>query len=701
MSEISVVVVGSTSVNSVVGNGDTVNVNVGDQTVGGGNGAAATIQVGTVATIDATQSASITNVGTAYAAKLNFSLPRGYTGATGSTGPANSLSIGSVSTGATAAVSITGTAPSQSLSFVLQPGPTGPANSLSIGSVSTGATAAVSITGAAPSQSISFVLPIGPRGDTGPAGPQGQSGSVNLADETPQPLGAASAGTALAAARADHVHALPSISYSSLTGVPSTFTPAAHQQDVSTITGLQAALDAKQAAGSYATLVSGTVPSSQLPSYVDDVVEYAALSAFPATGETGKIYVARDTNKTYRWSGSTYVEISASPGSTDSVTEGSTNLYFTSARAASAAPVQSVAGRTGTITLAQLGSSGTASATTFLRGDGAWAAVSGGSGSGDIDGGYYTGTIVYDRTITITQQPTDQTAVSGAATITVSATVSPTATLSYRWQKLVGTAWTDISGAVTSSLALSGLTSGTNNGDRYRCVISAPSAASVTSGESLLGVSPTAPGVPTNITAVRGDSSVTLSWTAPSNGGSAITDYVVQYYPDFGVTRAWTTFSDGTSTATAATLSSLATGSYKFRIAAVNVIGQGEYGEFTENFGVIYVAPQSLQVDSNNASATSVGIGDSISPLVVTFPLQSTGGYFEIKTKNTSQTVTVNWSVNVTTGSSVMVYKNNDYMATTANGTISGGTILSPNDWLHFTPTQQLSPCAFTVTAQV
>lgn len=53
------------------------------------------------------------------------------------------------------------------------------------------------------------------------------------------------------------------------------------------------------------------VPAAYLPSYVDDVLEYANLAAFPATGETGKIYVALDTNKTYRWSGTVYVEISA------------------------------------------------------------------------------------------------------------------------------------------------------------------------------------------------------------------------------------------------------------------------------------------------------------------------------------------------------------------------------------------------------
>lgn len=57
---------------------------------------------------------------------------------------------------------------------------------------------------------------------------------------------------------------------------------------------------------------NGKVPSSQLPSYVDDVIEVANYSSLPATGETGKIYVTTDDNKTYRWSGSAYVEISPS-----------------------------------------------------------------------------------------------------------------------------------------------------------------------------------------------------------------------------------------------------------------------------------------------------------------------------------------------------------------------------------------------------
>lgn len=101
----------------------------------------------------------------------------------------------------------------------------------------------------------------------------------------------------------------------------------------------------------YAQLVNGVIPSSILPAYVDDVLEYSSNTALPSPGETGKIYVTTDDNKTYRWSGSTYVEMTGSPGTTDAVPEGTQNLYFTSARAATAAPVQSVAGRVGNVAL--------------------------------------------------------------------------------------------------------------------------------------------------------------------------------------------------------------------------------------------------------------------------------------------------------------------------------------------------------------
>jgi len=127
-----------------------------------------------------------------------------------------------------------------------------------------------------------------------------------------------------------------------------------HGHVISDVAGLQAALDTKQAniawttenvdnkgvANGYAGLdANGKVPAVQLPSFVDDVLEFDNLAAFPAEGESSKIYVSLDGNITYRWSGTGYVVISASPGNTDDVPEGSSNVYFTTARARSSISV--------------------------------------------------------------------------------------------------------------------------------------------------------------------------------------------------------------------------------------------------------------------------------------------------------------------------------------------------------------------------
>ncbi len=86
-------------------------------------------------------------------------------------------------------------------------------------------------------------------------------------------------------------------------------------QNIIDATGVASKIDSaeKGANSGLATLdASGLVPTSQLPSYVDDVLEFADEASFPVTGETAKIYVALDVNLTYRWSGSAYVEISKS-----------------------------------------------------------------------------------------------------------------------------------------------------------------------------------------------------------------------------------------------------------------------------------------------------------------------------------------------------------------------------------------------------
>lgn len=76
---------------------------------------------------------------------------------------------------------------------------------------------------------------------------------------------------------------------------------------------VQEFIDSKGAPGGLASLnESGIIPSAQLPSYVDDVIEVDTFNNLPGTGESGKIYIVQDTNLTYRWSGTDYVEISKS-----------------------------------------------------------------------------------------------------------------------------------------------------------------------------------------------------------------------------------------------------------------------------------------------------------------------------------------------------------------------------------------------------
>jgi hypothetical protein len=114
----------------------------------------------------------------------------------------------------------------------------------------------------------------------------------------------------------------------------------------------------KGAANGVAPLGSDSkIAAAYLPAYVDDVLEYVNQAAFPATGTAGVLYVAinsgtsADPSRAYRWSGSAYVEISPSPGSTDAVPEGATNLYFTNARAQAA--VTTITGNAGTATKLQ------------------------------------------------------------------------------------------------------------------------------------------------------------------------------------------------------------------------------------------------------------------------------------------------------------------------------------------------------------
>ncbi|MEK7295335.1 MAG: fibronectin type III domain-containing protein, partial [Actinomycetota bacterium] len=136
-----------------------------------------------------------------------------------------------------------------------------------------------------------------------------------------------------------------------------------------------------------------------------------------------------------------------------------------------------------------------------------------------------------------------------------------------------GTTWTVFADGTSASA--SATVTGLTNGTAYTFRVSATNAAGTgTTSTVSAAVTPrTVPSAPTSVAGTPGNTQVSLTWTAPNNGGSAITDYVVESSPD-GTT--WTVFADGVSTAASATVTGLTNGTaYTFRVSAVNAVGTG------------------------------------------------------------------------------------------------------------------------------
>ena len=181
--------------------------------------------------------------------------------------------------------------------------------------------------------------PQGPQGPTGPQGPQGDKGDTGLTGQTGPTGNQGSQGTqgiqGIVGPTGPQGSTGPqgpagTVNTSTVNGLIDTRVNKSFVDnlnvDADTLDGVNSTafeqISNKNQNNGYAGLDSaGKVPTAQLPSYVDDVEEYANFAAFPGTGETGKIYIAIDTGDVYRWSGSAYVQINDAVTSADQATK--------------------------------------------------------------------------------------------------------------------------------------------------------------------------------------------------------------------------------------------------------------------------------------------------------------------------------------------------------------------------------------------
>lgn len=231
-----------------------------------------------------------------------------------------------------------------------------------------------------------------------------------------------------------------------------------------------------------------------------------------------------------------------------------------------------------------------------------------------------------------------------------------------------GTTWTTFSDTVsaTASVTVTGLTNGTAY--VFRVAATNQAGLGAYSANSASRTPAGAPNAPTNLAGVAGNAQVALTWSASSsNGGSAITDYIIQYSSNSGST--WTTFADTVSTATSVTVTGLANGTtYVFHVAAKNSVGTGSYSTNSSSLipftlpnaptsvsassgarqsTVTWIAPTSnggsaitgyaIRFSTNNGSTWSSPVltGSSATSFVVTgLSVTATAHYFQVATIN-------------------------------------------------------------------
>ncbi|NBV51841.1 BspA family leucine-rich repeat surface protein, partial [bacterium] len=222
-----------------------------------------------------------------------------------------------------------------------------------------------------------------------------------------------------------------------------------------------------------------------------------------------------------------------------------------------------------------------------------------------------------------------------------------------------GVSWITFNDGVSpkTSTVVTGLANGTN----YLFQVAAVNlAGSGDFAQAAVGTIPTAiPQAPTSVTGTSGEGQVSISWVTPaSNGGSDITDYVIQYSSDGG--SSWTPFSDGTSSSTSAIVTGLTNGTaYVFQVAAVNATGLGNYSAQSLSVTPIASFISTWKTDNQGVSASNQ----------ITLPLIGSGSYkFTVYWGDGTKNTITTWN----DPNATHTYATAGTYTVTINGTLTG-----------------------------
>jgi hypothetical protein len=432
-----VAVSNGSTVNATVGNGGAVNVSLGTISPGNATVVSGTLTINSTTTLPAGTPAYVKNdAGTIYAAKLDIGIPAG---------PATNVVVGNTTTlaaGSNATVSGVTNGSTLTLAFGIPAGTPGqngangsngtngqngitPTFSASATTLSAGSDATVTATTTNGGANVALAFGI-------PAGATGGGSNLTLSDATPSNLGTAAAGTSNLASRADHVHLLPSLT---------TLGAAAANHGHDYVTSLN------NLTGGVTLAAGGNVSISSANGTL-------TISASAGLDENGTVdggefegFIPQNTiTITQQPAAQTASNGAATFSVSATSTPGGTLSYQWQRQDGGFGEFFSIVGATSsTLSLSSL-------LNTLDDGD-RYRVVVSSTNAVDVTSSSALLTVPAN-TITITTQPANQTASSGAATFTAAATVSPSGTPSYQWQRSdlasIGSTWTQRSLPATS-----------------------------------------------------------------------------------------------------------------------------------------------------------------------------------------------------------------------------------------------------------